>query len=82
MGGPNVGGGGGGICICMKNGDGGGGGGGCGSGFGAGGEMMIILDPLSDFRACDGSNPVTTRMRINRQTIERDMSATEWRRNF
>lgn len=72
-GGPNVGGGGGGgIWNWGIMNEGGGGGG--GSGFEAGGEMMIILEPFSDFLANDDSIKVTTRMRINRNTKDRDMT--------
>lgn len=52
------------------NGETGGGGGGCGSGLGAGGEIMIILDPLSDFLAIDGSITLETRITINEKTID------------
>lgn len=49
-------------------------GGGCGSGLGAGGEIMIIFDPLSDFLAFDTSMTLETRITISGKTTDRDMT--------
>ena len=44
--------------------------GGGGSGLEAGGEIMMILDPLSDFLAFDASITLETRITINGKTTD------------